>query len=297
MRYGAQLLGAVLLIGAGVLIGSSGHTPPVKSETPKPREIITETVAATEDASRRPDGASDADSDAMRRAVALEEECRGGQHSPDDPTCRSRDQAFAALEKRNWCWAYSDWRVVAADADWHRCEVTHPAGWKPDPAFGSAAEPAVDIDRIDDEQFITWLTGSPGVASDTQPERRPAIIKAQRESSASLRRFEKLSVPYNENIGTLMAIDQCHLRGDQWASAVNDRIRAEAKKDPALTTLRASLSEAELEAALAYNYYVMIQHASFLLGERRTQGCAFVASAPFLDRFDRYERGDLASLL
>lgn len=57
----------------------------------------------------------------MRQALSLDEECRGGQHTPDDETCRLRDRVFADLEKRGWCWAYRDINIMPADFRWHRC--------------------------------------------------------------------------------------------------------------------------------------------------------------------------------
>ena len=66
------------------------------------------------------------DDDLKDQWDALNEECRGGPHTPDDEVCTARDRANSALESRGWCWAYSDVSVVAADYRWHRCDVARP---------------------------------------------------------------------------------------------------------------------------------------------------------------------------
>ena len=62
----------------------------------------------------------------------LEEECRGGQHAPSDATCRARDDTMLEIEGRGVCWAWSDWRVSAAEYAWHPCSQPLPRGWQPD---------------------------------------------------------------------------------------------------------------------------------------------------------------------
>lgn len=61
----------------------------------------------------------------------LEEECRGGQHSPDDAVCTERDKVGEALRRRGVCWAYSDWRVTPPWYEWHPCSQKRPQGWRP----------------------------------------------------------------------------------------------------------------------------------------------------------------------
>ncbi len=58
--------------------------------------------------------------------MALNEECRGGQHSSDDAVCTTRDNALTMLEKRGVCWVYSDENVISADYRWHPCAETRP---------------------------------------------------------------------------------------------------------------------------------------------------------------------------
>lgn len=58
--------------------------------------------------------------------MALNEECRGGQHSSDDAVCTARDNALTMLEKRGVCWVYSDENVISADYRWHPCAEPHP---------------------------------------------------------------------------------------------------------------------------------------------------------------------------
>jgi hypothetical protein len=65
----------------------------------------------------------------------LNEECRGGSHTPDDAVCTRRDRVGEALQRRGICYSYSDWRVFPVDYDFHPCSQTHPKGWVPDPEF------------------------------------------------------------------------------------------------------------------------------------------------------------------
>lgn len=67
-----------------------------------------------------------------RQWLVMNEECRGGQHSPDDDVCTARDNIGVELERRGICWSYSDWRVYPTDYDWHPCSQATPKGWKPD---------------------------------------------------------------------------------------------------------------------------------------------------------------------
>lgn len=60
------------------------------------------------------------------RWMALNEECRGGSHTPKDRVCRARDGAENALRKRGWCWAYSDDRVMSYQYLWHPCRQARP---------------------------------------------------------------------------------------------------------------------------------------------------------------------------
>lgn len=58
--------------------------------------------------------------------MALDEECRGGKHAPEDAVCTGRDNAEIMLEKRGVCWAYRDENVVSADYKWHPCSEARP---------------------------------------------------------------------------------------------------------------------------------------------------------------------------
>jgi hypothetical protein len=58
--------------------------------------------------------------------MALNEECRGGPHQPEDAVCRKRDAVERALERRGQCWAYSDPSVFPYDYRWHDCRRARP---------------------------------------------------------------------------------------------------------------------------------------------------------------------------
>ncbi|OYZ12556.1 MAG: hypothetical protein B7Y36_03390 [Novosphingobium sp. 28-62-57] len=66
------------------------------------------------------------DDDLKNQWGALNEECRGGQHTPEDEICSSRDRMETVLQSRGWCWAYSDTDIVPADFNWHKCDATRP---------------------------------------------------------------------------------------------------------------------------------------------------------------------------
>ncbi|GGN49326.1 hypothetical protein GCM10011349_19860 [Novosphingobium indicum] len=59
-------------------------------------------------------------------ALALDRECRGGNHTPNDETCRARDKAFDDLRTQGVCWAYSDPDVPPFEYDWHDCQKANP---------------------------------------------------------------------------------------------------------------------------------------------------------------------------
>lgn len=61
-----------------------------------------------------------------RQWLALNEECRGGSHDPEDAVCRRRDSVERALERRGRCWAYRDDAVSPVDYRWHDCRVRRP---------------------------------------------------------------------------------------------------------------------------------------------------------------------------
>ena len=65
------------------------------------------------------------------RWLRLEEECRGGQHDPDDAVCTERNRVLNELERRGVCWAYRDDRVTPTLYDWHPCSQRRPKGWRP----------------------------------------------------------------------------------------------------------------------------------------------------------------------
>lgn len=66
-----------------------------------------------------------------RQWGVMEEECRGGQHDPEDAICTARNDIQSELERRGVCWAYSDWRVTNAEYSWHPCAQARPRGWSP----------------------------------------------------------------------------------------------------------------------------------------------------------------------
>lgn len=61
------------------------------------------------------------------RWLALNEECRGGPHLPEDAVCTERDQIGQDLESRGICWAYSDYNVLPTEYRWHPCSQARPA--------------------------------------------------------------------------------------------------------------------------------------------------------------------------
>lgn len=71
------------------------------------------------------------DAELKRQWMVMNEECRGGQHDPDDAICKARDGIGAELERRGTCWAYSDWQVFPTQYDWHPCNQPRPKGWRP----------------------------------------------------------------------------------------------------------------------------------------------------------------------
>ena len=58
--------------------------------------------------------------------MAQNEECRGGQHSPDDTVCQGRDETERTLEGRRICWGYSDVSVLPTEYGWHPCSQARP---------------------------------------------------------------------------------------------------------------------------------------------------------------------------
>lgn len=61
-----------------------------------------------------------------RQWIALEQECRGGNHTPEDAVCRKRDAVLNELERRGICWAYRDESVRPYQYDWHPCSQRRP---------------------------------------------------------------------------------------------------------------------------------------------------------------------------
>lgn len=61
-----------------------------------------------------------------RQWMALNEECRGGNHLPEDAVCKRRDATERALKRKGRCWAYSDPNVFPFDYRWHYCRRTRP---------------------------------------------------------------------------------------------------------------------------------------------------------------------------
>ena len=57
---------------------------------------------------------------------ALNEECRGSSHAPEDAVCTGRDDAEGILKKRGICWAYSDIEVTPVNYEWHPCSEERP---------------------------------------------------------------------------------------------------------------------------------------------------------------------------
>lgn len=98
-------------------------TAPLPEPTTDPSPVVTPTSAPTLSTTLNPMAS---DEDLKDQWGALNEECRGGQHTADDEICSARDRVETALQDRGWCWAYSDTTVVAADYRWHRCEVARP---------------------------------------------------------------------------------------------------------------------------------------------------------------------------
>jgi hypothetical protein len=82
--------------------------------------------------SPKPKSYSQTTPELQRQWEVMNEECRGGQHNPDDAICTDRDNIGVALEARGICWAYSDWRVYPTDFRWHPCSQARPVGWRPD---------------------------------------------------------------------------------------------------------------------------------------------------------------------
>ena len=67
------------------------------------------------------------DNQLKSRWLTLNEECRGGPHSPGDAVCTQRDAVGQDLENRGICWAYSDYDVLPTDYRWHPCSQARPA--------------------------------------------------------------------------------------------------------------------------------------------------------------------------
>lgn len=61
-----------------------------------------------------------------RQWLKLNEECRGGDHQPEDAVCRKRDATERALKRQGRCWAYSDPNVFPFDYRWHDCRRARP---------------------------------------------------------------------------------------------------------------------------------------------------------------------------
>lgn len=62
----------------------------------------------------------------QKQWMAANRECRGGNHEPDDAICRKRDALELDLERKGWCWAYSDFNVMPMDYRWHDCRKPRP---------------------------------------------------------------------------------------------------------------------------------------------------------------------------
>ena len=62
----------------------------------------------------------------QKQWMALEQECRGGAHDPDDAVCRERDIALRRIEARGVCWAYRDDSVPPPEYRWHDCRRKRP---------------------------------------------------------------------------------------------------------------------------------------------------------------------------
>lgn len=55
----------------------------------------------------------------VQKAMQLDEECRGGQHDPDDTTCVARDRSFDRAKEAGWC--YGTDSDTEAEREWQRC--------------------------------------------------------------------------------------------------------------------------------------------------------------------------------
>ena len=62
----------------------------------------------------------------QKQWLALERECRGGDHSPEDVVCRKRDALLRRIEARGVCWAYRDPDVAPFEYRWHDCRRLRP---------------------------------------------------------------------------------------------------------------------------------------------------------------------------
>lgn len=55
----------------------------------------------------------------VRKAIKLDEECRGGQHDPNDATCVARDRSFDQAKEAGWCYGRDG--DTEADRVWRTC--------------------------------------------------------------------------------------------------------------------------------------------------------------------------------
>lgn len=113
---------------ANLLDKPADPAPTAASTEPAPQPDPAQTTAT-------PDAATTADTaiDPTRSIdqleaqwAALNQECRGGDHSPADAVCKGRDDAEAALRRRDVCWEYSDTDVLPVDYKWHDCSEPRP---------------------------------------------------------------------------------------------------------------------------------------------------------------------------
>jgi hypothetical protein len=55
----------------------------------------------------------------VQRTMQLDEECRGGQHDPDDASCVARDRSFDQAKEAGWCYGRDG--DTEAERVWHPC--------------------------------------------------------------------------------------------------------------------------------------------------------------------------------
>jgi len=63
----------------------------------------------------------------MRQWYRENELCRGSSdEAVAGAACRKRDATGEMLERKGWCWAYSDTSVLPSEYAWHRCNEARP---------------------------------------------------------------------------------------------------------------------------------------------------------------------------